>query len=87
MGSEKVTVHLTEGQDEQVAAAQVRIEADMNHPGMAPVFADAQEQRPGIYVAQIGLNMPGDWVLIESVRFANGRQIERQTDLKGVLQP
>lgn len=86
-GNEKVSVHITKSRGEQVTGARVKIEADMNHPGMAPVFADAQEQRPGIYVAQIDLNMPGDWVLLEHVRLADGKQIEHQTDLRGVLQP
>jgi hypothetical protein len=87
VGKEEVTVRLTRSRGEQVVAAHVRIEADMDHPGMAPVFADTQEQHPGIYVAQIDLNMPGDWVLLEHVRLADGKQIEHQTNLKGVLQP
>lgn len=84
MGNEIVTVHITARASQPVAGAHVQIEADMNHPGMAPVFADAQERATGTYVAQLNLNMPGDWVVIEQVHLTNGKQIERQVDVRGV---
>jgi hypothetical protein len=86
VGGSTVTLSgVTDGLGEPLAGVHIQIEGDMAHPGMAPVFADARETAPGIYVAQINFNMPGDWVLLEHIRLANGRKIERQVDVKGVV--
>jgi hypothetical protein len=69
---------------EPLAGVHVQIEGDMAHPGMAPVFTDATETTPGIYQAQLDFNMPGDWVVLEHIRLADGTRIERQTDVRGV---
>lgn len=60
------------------------VEADMSHPGMSPVFAEAKEITPGSYSAPINFNMGGDWVVLLHVKLADGRKIESQMDVKGV---
>jgi hypothetical protein len=69
---------------EPLAGVHVQVEGDMEHPGMAPVFADAAETAPGVYTAKLDLNMPGDWVVLTHIRLADGRKIERQTGVRGV---
>jgi hypothetical protein len=83
-GSTVTLTGVTDGLGEPLAGVHIQIEGDMAHPGMAPVFAEARETAPGVYVAQINFNMPGDWVLLEHIRLANGRKIERQVDVRGV---
>ncbi|HKW18782.1 MAG TPA: FixH family protein [Terriglobales bacterium] len=61
-----------------------RLEADMVHPGMAPVFADAKEIAPGQYEGALDINMPGDWVVLVHGKLANGQKFERQIPLNGV---
>lgn len=56
----------------------------MTHPGMAPVFSDAQETRPGDYEARIDFTMGGDWVLLLHVTLADGSKFDKQVDVKGV---
>jgi len=56
----------------------------MSHPGMSPVFAQANEIAPGNYSAPINFNMGGDWVVLLHIKLADGRKIERQVDVKGV---
>jgi YtkA-like len=68
-----------------VAGAHIKLEGDMSHPGMAPVFAEAAEAEPGSYVAHLRLTMAGDWVILVQGTLANGRRIDRQVDVKGVL--
>jgi hypothetical protein len=88
VGMTTVTVTgVTDGLGEPLAGVHVQIEGDMAHPGMAPVFADAQEERPGVYIAHVNLNMPGDWVLLTHVQLANGKKVERQIDVRGVQAP
>ena len=83
-GPASVVVRIANAQGAALTGAHVSIEGDMAHPGMAPVFGDATETAPGRYEARIDFNMPGDWVVLEHIRLADGRRIERQVDVKGV---
>jgi len=67
-----------------VTGAQVELEGDMSHPGMAPVFGRATEGAEGHYSGRLDLPMGGDWVILMHVTLAGGQKIERQIDLKGV---
>lgn len=85
VGVSTVTIRgVVDGLGEPLAGVHIQVEGDMAHPGMAPVFADARETAPGTYRAQLNLNMPGDWVLLEHIRLADGTTIERQLDVRGV---
>jgi|SRR5580658_380941 hypothetical protein len=83
-GTEAVTFRLANAAHQPVAGARVQVEGDMNHPGMAPVFADAQEISPGNYKAALNFNMCGDWVVLFHITLSDGRRIERQLVVKGV---
>lgn len=83
-GRASLTIHLANAQGEPVKDAHIRVEGDMAHPGMAPVFGNAVENSPGTYEASIDFNMPGDWVVLLHIRLADDRRIERQMDVKGV---
>jgi hypothetical protein len=62
----------------------IQVEGDMNHPGMAPVFADAVETVPGSYRARVDFNMGGDWVVLFHISLGDGRKVERLMYVKGV---
>lgn len=64
--------------------AEVRIEGDMTHPGMKPVFSKAREVAPGRYEAPVELTMAGDWVISIDARLRDGRSFERQLELRNV---
>ena len=85
VGASTVTVKLSDPSAKPLTGARVSVEGDMSHPGMEPVFAKASEAEPGNYVAHLQLTMPGDWVILVQGRLADGRRIDRQVDLKGVL--
>jgi hypothetical protein len=85
VGEESITITgIVDGLGEPLTGVHIQVEGDMAHPGMAPVFSDARETSPGTYQAQLDFNMPGDWVLLEHIRLANGTRIERQLDVRGV---
>src|SRR5208282_4768600 len=48
----------------QLTGAHIKVEADMSHAGMSPVFADASELRPAHYESHLSLGMAGDWVIL-----------------------
>ena len=62
----------------------MEVEADMSHPGMAPVFGEVEETAPGNYLAHVRFTMAGDWVLLLRIKLPDGRKIERQVDVRGV---
>ena len=67
-----------------LSGARVRLEGNMTHAGMTPVFAEAKEFEPGRYRATLEFTMGGDWVVILHVALSDGRQVERRFDVKGV---
>lgn len=84
VGPVTVSFHLSDAAAKPVSGAQIILEGDMTHPGMAPVFADAHEVAPGQYQGNLTLNMPGDWVLLLHVALPDGRKLEDQIDVRGV---
>lgn len=66
------------------AGAQLRVEANMSHPGMRPIFAVAREVGTGRYVAPVGLTMAGDWFLLLEADLPDTRSWRGQIDLPGV---
>jgi hypothetical protein len=84
VGVATVTVKLSDARNSSISGAKVTVEGDMSHPGMSPVFADAQELPDGRYQAKLQLGMAGDWVVILHIGLPGGQTLERQIDLKGV---
>jgi hypothetical protein len=62
----------------------VGLEADMSHPGMAPVFCEAREVAPGRYQGSLEFGMSGDWVVLIHVTLPDGRTLERDVNVTGV---
>jgi hypothetical protein len=84
VGLATISVELADPSQNPVPHATIMVEADMTHPGMSPVFAEAKETAPGNYHAPIDFNMGGDWVVLLHIKLADGRKVERQMDVKGV---
>lgn len=83
-GDETVSIRLTGASGEPLSHARIQVEGDMDHPGMAPVFSDAEETAPGSYRAPLTFTMGGDWVVLLHITLSDGRRIERQWSVKGV---
>ena len=85
VGDAMVSVHLSDRTAAPISKAAIMVEADMNHPGMAPFFKAATETAPGHYQARIAFDMAGDWVLLLHITLADGKKMERQIDVRGVV--
>jgi hypothetical protein len=94
VGPATISFQVADASGKPVSSAAVEVEADMAHPGMAPVFGKAEEISPGNYRADIRFNMPGDWVVLLRIklpggqtpggRTPGGRTIERPINVRGI---
>jgi hypothetical protein len=85
VGQVTITLTFTDGSGKLLSGARIRLEANMSHPGMAPVFAEASEIDPGHYRSVLELSMAGDWYVIAHVSLPNGRMMDQQFELTGVV--
>ena len=67
-----------------VAGAHLRLEAQMAHPGMAPIVVPLEEQSAGIYTGAVRFSMAGDWVLVATGDLPDGSRLTSQFAVGGV---
>jgi hypothetical protein len=84
VGPVVVSLTLTAKASRPVTGARIAVEADMTHAGMSPVFAEANEVQPGLYVSHLALGMAGDWVILLHGTLHNRENLERQFDVRDV---
>jgi hypothetical protein len=84
VGHGVLSVKLRDATEDPVEGARVGSEADMSHPGMAPVFGEARESAPGQYQGSLEFAMAGDWVVLIHVTLPDGRSLEREVSVPGV---
>jgi hypothetical protein len=79
-----ITLMFTDSTGQPLTGAEIELEANMTHPGMQPVFAVAEETKPGEYSASIEFKMVGDWYILVESTLADGRVVQRRVDVPGV---
>ena len=84
VGPASVTLTLSDAGGAPVTGATLRVEGNMSHPGMEPVFGDATEVAPGRYRAPLEFTMAGDWYILVDATLSDGRTVQRQVDVRGV---
>ena len=87
VGPSTITLRLAEASGKPATGVRVKLEGNMSHAGMTPVFADAKEIEPGQYSSTMELSMAGDWYVVVHMTRPDGRQLQRQFEIKGVSQP
>lgn len=84
VGEVTITLRLTDATGKPLSGALLKLEGNMSHAGMAPVFAEAQETDAGRYRSTLALSMAGDWYVLVTGTLPNGRRFERPFEMKGV---
>lgn len=86
-GGTYVTIQLADSTGAAITDATVRIEGNMNHPGMAPVFSEAAEDGndgavDGSYQTPFAFNMLGDWILTVTIERPDGSQSKHDINVR-----
>jgi hypothetical protein len=84
VGLARITLNLADASGAPINGANVKLEGNMAHPGMGPVFGDATQIGPGEYAGALEFTMPGDWALGIHASLPGGGKLERQISVKGV---
>jgi hypothetical protein len=84
VGPSTITLGLTDAPGKPITGARVKLEGNMSHPGMVPVFGDAREIEEGRYQASIEFTMGGDWIVSVKADLPDGQKLEREFEVKGV---
>ncbi|HKG58954.1 MAG TPA: FixH family protein [Pyrinomonadaceae bacterium] len=81
VGRVQIRLRLTDASRKPLTGAEIRLEGNMSHAGMSPVFVDALEVAPGEYRANMDLSMAGDWVVLVHLTLSDGAKLERQFEM------
>lgn len=81
VGPAGIRVELFDHRNNSVSDARVTVEADMAHPGMKPVFAEARPVSGNTFEAKLDFAMPGDWTILITASEPNGIRVEQQQNL------
>ena len=76
VGPATLTISLSGATAATLGRAKVDVVGHMTHPGMTPVVAIVTARGPDVYDAAVDFTMPGDWMLIATVRLHDGRRLE-----------
>lgn len=87
VGQLTITLRVADAFGKPATGVRIKLEGNMSHAGMTPVFAGANETEPGRYSATMELSMAGDWYFVVHMTLPDGRKLERQFEIKGVGQP
>ena len=87
VGPLTITLRVADASGKPATGVRIKLEGNMSHAGMTPVFAGAKETEPGRYSSTMELSMAGDWYFVVHMTLPDGRKLERQFEIKGVGQP
>lgn len=84
VGSNDIEMTLTDAAGKPLQFGMVKVEGNMNHAGMKPVFAELIENDPGKYAGTIEFTMGGDWFLLVTSEDSPQGRLSKKVDVPGV---
>lgn len=77
VGPARLIISLVDSAGTPLDGAEILVEGNMSHAGMAPVVDTALAEGPGKYgVPSFGFTMAGDWVLTLRATLPDGRWVQ-----------
>lgn len=77
MGESELIVMLKDADGAPIPNAEVEVQGDMSHAGMAPVIRAMGETEAGIYHAPFEWTMGGDWFVTVTAKLVDDQEIEK----------
>jgi len=87
VGLSAIKLKVADASGKPATGIRIKLEGNMSHAGMSPVFATANETEPGQYSSRMDLSMAGDWYVVVHLILPDGRELDHQFEIKGVSQP
>jgi hypothetical protein len=84
VGPATITLRLFGADGAPYKDAEIRLEGNMSHAGMRPIFSEARRAGPGRYEAPVEFTMAGDWIILVHITLPQGQKVQRQFAIKGV---
>jgi hypothetical protein len=84
VGRSTLTLQLGDERGQPLRGARVRVEANMTHPGMRPVVAEAAEKEAGRYHVELEFSMAGSWFVLVTGDRPQGGSFSRRIDVAHV---
>ena len=84
VGQNDLEITLTNAAGQPVELGMIKVEGNMNHAGMKPVFAELMENEPGKYAGTIEFTMGGDWFLLVTSDPSPEGHLNKKVDVPGV---
>ena len=78
IGDGQVTVTVLDAQGKPVDGARVALEANMNHAGMTPEYADIMSGTNGVYTGPLKWTMGGEWYVDAKITLPGGEVLRRR---------
>jgi hypothetical protein len=84
IGKNDLEIIITDESGKPVQLGMIKVEGNMNHAGMKPIFAELIENEPGKYSGRIDFTMGGDWFLLVSSDESPDGKLNQKIDVPGV---
>jgi hypothetical protein len=84
VGQNDIEITATDAAGQPVQLGMIKVEGNMNHAGMKPVFAELIENEAGKYAGTIEFTMAGDWVLLVTSEASAEGSLNKKIDVPGV---
>lgn len=81
VGGATVIVTLADAAGNPIEDAAVNVKGDMNHAGMVPVLASAEQGPGAVYEMPFQWTMGGSWIITVEATLADGTTVTRRFDV------
>ena len=84
IGENDLEITVTDADGKPIQLGVIKVEGNMNHAGMRPVFTELREAEPGKYTGTIEFTMGGDWFLLVTSDGSSKGVFNEKIDVPGV---
>jgi hypothetical protein len=84
IGNNELEITLSDANGAPIRLGRIKVEGNMNHAGMKPIFAEFLERDPGKYTGSLQFTMGGDWFLLVTSEASPSGTLNLKINVPGV---